>query len=191
MHDSYDSRPTNDRYSQGGGIGVEPGDVCITRRALDPLLQDFIDLKICLRTVRRSCNIDQKTADLLERLLKENPNEIQLGQYQVHSGATIASNDFYEEQGRTNGAICDHTLEDKARFLMVAKKQGVINSEMESNYLAAICSKVGISFGIVCVALVNRLKKDKIEVSTEEIELYQRRLFWTNLLVVRHKMSIE
>lgn len=174
----------------GGGIGVEAGDLCITRRAVDPLLQDFVELKICLRLVRRPCTVDQATADLLEKLALEQPNPKELGVYKIHSGATLAANDFYEEQGRTNGAICEHTLNDKQQFLEQVQKAGVINSEMESNYLAAMCHKLGVSFGIVCVALTNRLKQDKIDLTRDQMDLCQRRLFWLNLLLVRHKIGI-
>lgn len=108
--------------------------------------------------------------------------QVQLGNFLVISGSTIATNDFYEEQGRTNGAICDHTEEDKMNFLREAKQKfDVINMEMESNYLAAMCHKCGVSFVIACVALNNRLEADTMNLSPEQTALFERRLFWLNM----------
>uniref|UniRef100_A0A6G1SGQ5 Uridine phosphorylase 1 n=1 Tax=Aceria tosichella TaxID=561515 RepID=A0A6G1SGQ5_9ACAR len=176
------------RFGTCGGIGVPAGTICITNRALDPLFQDFVELKICMKLVKRPCAIDMPTVATLDRLCKEHPNREELGDYQVSVGATIASNDFYEEQGRTNGAICEHTIEDKMRFLERARELGVINMEMECNHLAAMCHKLGVSFGILDVALTNRLSNDKVELSREQMLLFERRLFWLNLVFIRHKL---
>lgn len=173
----------------GGGIGVPAGTVCISDRALDPLFQDFIELKICMQLVKRPCVIDMKTVRTLEKLCREQPNFEELGQYEIRTGATIGSNDFYEEQGRTNGAICEHTLEDKMRFLEGARKLGVINMEMEANHLAAMCHKLNVSFAIIDVALTNRLVNDKVELTSEQFALFERRLFWLNSVFIKHKLS--
>lgn len=168
---------------------MKPGTVCITNRALDPMLQDFIELKICLKLVRRECVIDLATSTELESLAKKYPNKEELGEYDVKCGATIGTNDFYEEQGRTNGAICDHSQDDKMRFLEKAREAGVINMEMESNYMAAMCHKLGVSFGIICVALNNRLICDKVKLTREEVSSFERRLFWLNSVFIREKLT--
>lgn len=155
---------------------------------MNPLLQDFVDLRICLKIVRRQCIVDQTTADLIEKLAREHSNEDELGRYNIYSGATLTADDFYEEQGRTNGAICEHSLEDRAKLLQTAQSRGVINIEMESSHLAAICHKIGISFGVICVALFNRLDGDQLELSPKHHELFERRLFSINLQLVLHKM---
>ena len=47
-------------------------------------------------------------------------------------------------QARIDGAICDHTLEDKIEYLKAAYDAGVRNIEMEGTCLAAMCHKSGI-----------------------------------------------
>lgn len=165
------------------------GTICVTNKALDAFFQEFVELKICMRLVKRPCVMDLITASKLEELCKQEPNWQQLGEYEVRSGATVATNDFYEEQARTNGAICEHSLEDKMRFLERARELGVINMEMECNHLAAMCHKLNVSFGIIDVALTNRLINDKVELTREQMALFERRLFWLNLLFIRHKLS--
>lgn len=177
------------RFGTCGGLGVEPGTVCITNRALDPMFQDYIELKICMKLVRRECTMDLATASLIEQLAKAEPNYKQLGEYNIRTGATVASNDFYEEQGRTIGAICEHSIEDKMQFLERARELGVINMEMECNYLAAMCHKLSVPFAIVCVALTNRLVDDRILLDQSSIAQCERRLFWMNLLFIKHKLS--
>lgn len=44
----------------------------------------------------------------------------------------MCCDDFYEGQGRLDGAICEYTLEDKMKFLQDAHAAGVRNIEMES-----------------------------------------------------------
>lgn len=173
----------------GGGLGIKPGSICITERALDPLFQDFVELKICMQLVKRPCVIDMETAKKLESLCRAHPNHEELGNYEVHLGATVASNDFYEEQGRTTGAICEHTLEEKMKFLERARELGVINMEMECNHLAAMCHKLNVSFGIIDVSLANRLDNDKVELTREQMSIFERRLFWSVHLFVRAKLS--
>lgn len=172
----------------GGGIGVKSGTICITNKAYDSLFQDFVELKICGKLVKREAKIDLETSKLLFDLAIKEPNHELLGDYEIRQGATIGTNDFYEEQGRTNGAICEHTQEDKMNFLHRAQELGVINMEMESNYLASMCHKLNVSFAIVCVALNNRLLEDKVKLSKEQVALFERRLFWINSIFIRHKI---
>lgn len=141
-----------------------------------------------MQLVKRPCVMDMSTVKTLERLCKERPNSEELGAYEVRTGATIGTNDFYEEQGRTNGAICEHTLEDKMRYLERARELGVINMEMECSHLAAMCHKLGVSFGIIDVALTNRLVNDSVELTGEQVALFERRLFHLNSLFIRHKL---
>lgn len=176
------------RFGTCGGVGVAPGTICITNRAYDPLFQEFVELKICMRLVRRDCVVDLRTADELAKVAREYSNK-DLGNYEVKLGGTIAANDFYEEQGRTNGSICEHSLEDKMRFIKTASERGVINMEMESNFLAAMCHKLNVKFGVVCVALTNRLLDDKVNLSSDQMVQFEERLFWLNAQFIHHKLS--
>ena len=46
---------------------------------------------------------------------------------------------------------------------------------MESSCFAAMCKRAGIAAAVVCVALVNRLQGDQLNISEEEHENYQIR----------------
>lgn len=190
-----------DELITGGGLGVEAGNLCVTNRSLDPLFQDFVEYKIVGKLVKRACVMDEETISLIERIFRDkytnNPKRHQECELQSDNtnkqpefglfvGATVAANDFYEEQGRTTGIICDHTLEEEARFLGDAKREGVINVEMESNYLAAMCHKLGIRFGVICVALTDRLKCDKFHLTTSQFQQIESRLFWLNLELAKY-----
>lgn len=167
-----------------------PGTLCVTTRALDSLFQDFVEYKICAKLVTRPSTVDQSTANRMVELgtIKQPPAE--LGNFVVRSGATVSTNDFYEEQGRTNGAICDHSQADKMEFLERARDLGVINMEMESTHLAAMCHKLGVSFAVVCVALNNRLLNDKVTLSREEWVTFEQRLFWLIARFIEDKLGI-
>ena len=45
-------------------------------------------------------------------------------------------------QGRLDGAVCEHTNEQKMAFLRRAHSTGVVNIEMECVAMAGICGKV-------------------------------------------------
>lgn len=89
----------------------------------------------------------------------------------------MSTNDYYEEQARTNGAICDHSEEDKMQFLEKLAENGVINLEMEANFLSAMCTKLKVRHGIICMTLNNRLLGDKTVTSQQQIRDCGRKLF--------------
>lgn len=90
-------------------------------------------------------------------------------------GTTMSTNEFYEGQGRVDGAFCDFTLEDRQAYLTKLKDFGIVNIEMEANAFAAFCHKAGIKCGVVNVVLVNRLDGDQVKVSREDYDDYQKR----------------
>ena len=68
-------------------------------------------------------------------------------------------------QGRTDGAFCSYTEEDKITFLKEIHGAGIINIEMESLCVAAICHHAGIRAAVICVTLLDRLKGDQVRTS--------------------------
>lgn len=64
--------------------------------------------------------------------------------YETLSGKTMCTYDFYEGQGRLDGAFCEYSEQDKLDFLKRIKDAGVINMEMESLAFAALCTHAGI-----------------------------------------------
>jgi len=93
----------------------------------------------------------------------------------VLSGTTMSTTEFYEGQGRTDGAFCDFTLKDRENYLNQLKKDGVMNIEMEANAFVALCHKAGIKCAVINVVLVNRLQGDQVKISKEEYKEYQKR----------------
>ena len=45
-------------------------------------------------------------------------------------------------QGRLDGAVCEHSEEEKMAFLQRAHKTGIVNIEMECAAMASLCRKV-------------------------------------------------
>ena len=60
-------------------------------------------------------------------------------------------------------------------YLHEVHKSGVRNIEMESLCFAAMCNRAGIAAAVVCVALVNRLRGDQVNLSPEDHDDYQIR----------------
>lgn len=87
----------------------------------------------------------------------------------------MCCDDFYEGQGRLDGAICEYTLQDKMEFLERASKEGVKNVEMESLQFGAFCNKIKVRSIVVCVALLNRLKGDQVTSTMEQLKAFEER----------------
>lgn len=114
--------------------------------------------------------IDQRMIESLKNFAA-----IEFPQLPVFTGMTMSTAEFYEGQGRMDGAFCDFTPKDRENYLNQLKKDGVVNIEMEANAFAAMCNKVGIKCGVVNVVLVNRLQGDQVKISKDEYKEYQKR----------------
>lgn len=51
--------------------------------------------------------------------------------YDTITGKTMCTYDFYEGQGRIDGAFCEFTETDKMEYLEKLREFGVVNIEME------------------------------------------------------------
>jgi uridine phosphorylase len=51
--------------------------------------------------------------------------------YDTVSGKTMCTYDFYEGQGRLDGAFCEFNEQDKQEYLEKLQEAGVVNIEME------------------------------------------------------------
>lgn len=74
----------------------------------------------------------------------------------------MCTTDFYEGQGRMDGAFCDFTEAEKMEHLQTLKDNGVVNIEMESLAFAALTHHAGVKAAVVCVTLLDRLKSDQV-----------------------------
>jgi hypothetical protein len=110
------------------------------------------------KQIRRPAKLDRQLARDLKALAhRDDP-------YDTVIGKTMCSNDFYEGQGRLDGAFCEFTEADKMEYLTKLQKAGVVNIEMESLCFAALTHHAGIQSAVVCVTLLDRLKGDQVEI---------------------------
>lgn len=111
------------------------------------------------KLVRRPAKLDRQLARDLKALAHHDDP------YDTAIGKTMCSNDFYEGQGRLDGAFCEFTETDKIDYLTKLQKAGVANIEMESVCFAALTHYAGIQSAVVCVTLLDRLKGDQVNKS--------------------------
>ncbi|XP_044743995.1 uridine phosphorylase 1 isoform X2 [Chrysoperla carnea] len=157
------------RLGTSGGIGVEPGTVVITEEAVDPMLHNVYEQKILGKVVNRPAKLDKRLSKELKSLAcPDDP-------YPTIIGKTMATDDFYEAQGRLDGAFCDYTEEDKMEYLNKLHAAGVVNIEMEATAFAALTYHAGIKSAICCVTLVDRLKGDQVCSPKEVLMHWQQR----------------
>nr|XP_003465871.2 uridine phosphorylase 1 isoform X1 [Cavia porcellus] len=157
------------RIGTSGGIGLEPGSVVITRQAVDACFKPEFEQIVLGKRVVRGTDLDEALAQELLRCAGE------LSEFATVVGNTMCTLDFYEGQGRLDGALCSYTEKDKQDYLRAAHAAGVRNIEMESSVFAAMCSACGLRAAVVCVTLLDRLLGDQIRSPHEVLVEYQQR----------------
>lgn len=178
------------RIGTCGGIGVQGGTVVVSNDAVDGLMRSsyemvnsytltsqiplFIILPLPLqtilgKTVLRPAKLDQQLVKELKSLTSpEDP-------FKTVEGKTMCANDFYEGQGRLDGAFCEYGEEEKLEFLRKLANFGVVNIEMECTVFGAMTYMAGIRGAIVCVALLDRLHGDQVETPKATLTEWQNR----------------
>lgn len=158
------------RLGTCGGLGLEPGSVVVSTSCMDSAFNEYFQLTIMGKAVQRpSCLDEQMVSDLLETAKGMNLD------FEVISGKTMCADDFYEEQARLDGAICEYTECDKMAFLKKAYELGVRNLEMESLGFAAFCRRLKIKAAVICATLVNRLESDQLSAPVSVMHSWQER----------------
>lgn len=155
------------RLGTCGGIGIDGGNLVVSESAVDGMLNPFLELPVLGKIQRRPALLDKKLAKELQDLAGEHDP------FTVHVGKTMCTYDFYEGQGRLDGAFCEYTEADKLEFLERVHEAGVINMEMESLCFAALCHHAGIRSAVVCVTLLNRLNGDQVSSSKATLNAWQ------------------
>lgn len=158
------------RIGTCGGVGVEGGTVVITEEAVDGLLRNTYELSILGKLVQRPAKLDRKLARELKSLADPTQDP-----YDTVIGKTMCTHDFYEGQGRLDGAFCDFSESDKMDYLHKINRFGVVNIEMESTIFSALTHHAGIRAAIVCVTLLDRLKGDQVNTPKEVMNEWQKR----------------
>ncbi|KAM4626438.1 uridine phosphorylase 2 [Discoglossus pictus] len=157
------------RIGTSGGIGIEPGTVVITDIAVDAFFRPQFEQVILDKVVVRNTELHRELANDILRCSKEIP------EFTTIIGHTMCTYDFYEGQGRLDGALCSFSKEEKFEYLSKAYAAGVRNIEMESSVFAAMCQLCGLKAAVVCVTLLNRLDGDQITHSHSVLQQYQER----------------
>ncbi|XP_063600974.1 uridine phosphorylase 1-like isoform X2 [Penaeus indicus] len=165
------------RLGTCGGIGIEGGNLVISESAVDGLMQPFLELPVLGKMQRRPAVLDKKLANELKQLRYDDDP------FTATVGKTMCTYDFYEGQGRLDGAFCDYTETDKLNFLKQIHAQNVVNMEMESLCFAALCHHAGIKGAVVCVTLLNRLHGDQVDTPKETLNKWQE---YPQVLVARY-----
>ncbi|KAM5190601.1 uridine phosphorylase 1 isoform 1-T1 [Callospermophilus lateralis] len=157
------------RIGTSGGIGLEPGSVVITRQAVDACFKPEFEQIVLGKRVVRNTDMDEQ---LVQELMQCSAD---LKEFTTVVGNTICSLDFYEGQGRLDGAICFYTEKDKQAYLQAAQAAGIRNIEMESSVFASMCRTCGLRAAVVCVTYLDRLKGDQITSPHEVLAEYEQR----------------
>lgn len=157
------------RIGTCGGIGVEGGTVVITEDAYDGLLRNSYELAILGKIVHRPAILDKRLVRELKSLATHDDP------YDTITGKTMCTYDFYEGQGRLDGAFCEFTETDKMAYLEKLRDFGVVNIEMECTIFAALTHYAGIKAAIICVTLLDRLKGDQVMAPKEVMNEWQQR----------------
>ncbi|XP_074096589.1 uridine phosphorylase 1 isoform X1 [Cotesia typhae] len=179
------------RIGTCGGIGLEGGTVVISEEAVDGMLKSYYEVPILGKMVRRPAKLDKQLVKELNAMAHpEDP-------YDTVIGKTMCTHDFYEGQGRLDGAFCEFTENDKMEYLQKLQKAGVVNIEMEAVAFAALTHHAGIRSAIVCVTLLDRLKGDQLMAPKEVLEEWQKRpqilvsRYITKYLQTKGRLSLE
>jgi len=158
------------RIGTCGGIGLEPGTVVVSEEAVDGRVRPVHETIILGQVVYRKAKLD---VDFARKVVSSGSREGD--KFKTVLGKTISTDDFYEGQGRLDGAICEYTEDDKLKYLQEVAAKGVTNMEMEALVFAALTHMAKIRSSVVCVTLLDRLKGDQISTPKEELLSWQER----------------
>lgn len=94
----------------------------------------------------------------------------------ITAGKTVATNEFFIEQFRLDGAIRIADAGRKMQWLRWIDEHGVRNIEMEGAMLAGYMNYWGFRrFAMVCTTVVNRLEGDQVHSTPAELHEYSER----------------
>ncbi|OQR72827.1 uridine phosphorylase 1-like [Tropilaelaps mercedesae] len=157
------------RIGTSGGVGVPGGTVVVSTGAVNDLLKETHQFHVLGEVVNRPSTLDEALAnDITTSGSQAFPDTV------IVNGKTMCATDFYEAQGRLDGAFCSYDEAKKIEFLSKLQRLGVRNIEMEASLFAAMCAQANIRAAIVCVTLLNRLDSDQM---IEDKEVLHE---WTN-----------
>ena len=151
----------------------------VTEEALDGQLRPYLDTVTQMSISLETLNVYHEQIILGKVVSRKAKMDLGLAKnlvlagnqfegYMTVLGKTISTDDFYEGQGRLDGAICEYKEEDKMNYLRDVASQGVKNMEMEALVFGALTHMAGVRSAVVCVTLLDRLKGDQVSVQLTE-----------------------
>jgi uridine phosphorylase len=174
------------RVGTSGGVGVDPGSVIVSTGTVNGALEPTFPVIVLGKTIQRPCVISEKLVDeVLSNALPSGNTD-----FKVIKGLTMATDDFYEGQGRLDGAIADYTMEDKMKFLQVAHEAGVKNIEMESDAIVAFCTRLHIPVAVVCCAILNRLHGDQVTSTPAQLVQFADNAVQVVIRFIQNRLNI-
>lgn len=173
------------RMGSCGGIGVQPGTICITKTGYTELLEDYFPVPV-LGKLKKTCT--DSTPELRERILSVADKL----KYQTASGNTVSTNCFYEAQGRIDGAFCNFSEADKYAWLKdISENQGIINFEMSAAIFLSMCNRAKVQTACLAVSIVNRLKSDQITNTKGELDGFMNNLIQVVIQLIHDDLSAK
>ncbi|CAN7979605.1 unnamed protein product [Ixodes pacificus] len=172
------------RIGTSGGIGIPPGSVVVSTGAVNGALREELEMHILGELVRRPTVIDNKLANDIVAVGRKAMPELN-----IVTGKTMCTNDFYEGQGRLDGAFCHFTKEKKFEFLERLQSLNVINIEMEATQFASMCHHAGVKGAVVCVTLLDRTQGDQVSTPKDVMLKWQEYPQKVVLHYIKHKLG--
>lgn len=173
------------RLGTSGGIGIPAGSVVVSTGVVNGLLREELEVFILGERVSRPCRLD---ADLAREI--SDVGRRFLPAMRLVRGKTLSTDDFYEGQGRLDGAVCEYTEEAKRKFMEKIRAMGVCNIEMEASQFAAMCYNAGIKGAVVCVTILDRMKGDQVTASATDMAKWQNQLQELALQFIRSRLGL-
>jgi len=154
------------RVGTSGGVGLPGGTIVVTSEGLMADLKPYRLLQGARGTYWFDGTFPAATR---EAIIAANSDS----GLPIVSGRTIATNEFFIEQFRLDGAICLETPQTKQEFLEWLHAHDVANIEMEGAMLAAYLNYWGFtSFAMICAVLLNRLEGDQVTSTPEQLHRF-------------------
>ena len=148
------------RIGTSGTLGLTPGTVVVSSAVMNGKFEYQFEQIGLGKTVTYPTHIHQFLSFALLDMK---------GDIKAESGITLGTDDFYEGQGRLDGALHPpYSIEERNAFLQTAYDKGVRNIEMESTAFSAFCHRANIPAAIVCATFIDRLKGDQVTITPEQ-----------------------
>ncbi|XP_060551590.1 uridine phosphorylase 1-like [Ruditapes philippinarum] len=155
------------RIGTSGGLGLEPGTVVVSERVVNGALEPSYKMVVLGKTIDRPAVVDTTLVEDLANCSLNSDN------FKTVKGTTLCADDFYEGQGRVDGAFCEHEDGEKFSWLRKLKDNGVTNMEMESLGFIAMCHRANIKGAVCCVTLLDRFEGDGLTTNRQLLSEWQ------------------